>query len=263
MQIDWFTLLAEIANFLILVYLLRRFLYKPIVGIADAREAQIGERYAEAENRAADAQAEAAAYQKEREKLEAQRQDLLDDARREADEERRRLMAHMRQEVSRERREWQEQIAQQRESFLQRLQQQTVQEVYATSARVLADLADADLQASAVNAFLARLREMPEEDVKALREAFAGGDLEVITAFPLPEATQRDMTVALQEMLDVPDPAPTFSQDEQLICGIAVRIDGHKVNWNVQRYLDRLHEKVDSAIREAATGEVKVEAAHA
>ena len=38
MLIDWFTVVAQAANFLVLVWLLKRFLYKPILGAMDARE---------------------------------------------------------------------------------------------------------------------------------------------------------------------------------------------------------------------------------
>lgn len=41
MLIDWFTLIAQLVNFLILAWLLKRFLYHPIVAALDAREKKI------------------------------------------------------------------------------------------------------------------------------------------------------------------------------------------------------------------------------
>ena len=41
MLIDWFTVVAQVVNFLILVWLLKRFLYKPILDAIDAREKRI------------------------------------------------------------------------------------------------------------------------------------------------------------------------------------------------------------------------------
>ena len=38
MLIDWFTVLAQIINFLILIYLLKRFLYGPIIRAMEERE---------------------------------------------------------------------------------------------------------------------------------------------------------------------------------------------------------------------------------
>ncbi|HAB91660.1 MAG TPA: F0F1 ATP synthase subunit B, partial [Pseudomonas sp.] len=46
MSIDWITVLAQIANFLVLLWLLKRFLYRPILDGIDAREAEIARRMA-------------------------------------------------------------------------------------------------------------------------------------------------------------------------------------------------------------------------
>ncbi|HSM54752.1 MAG TPA: F0F1 ATP synthase subunit delta [Candidatus Sulfomarinibacteraceae bacterium] len=255
MQIDWFTLLAEIVNFVILVYLLKRFLYDPILGIADAREEEIASRFEEAEAKAAEAQEEATAFRQERQEFEAQRQDLLEQARRAAEEERRRSMAQVRQEVEEERAEWRRQLARQRETFLQALQQQASEEVYAVAGRVVADLADADLQEEIIEQFLVRLREMPAPEVDDLRRELGDGGVEVITAFPLSAAERRKIREALDEMLATHKPKIRFSEDGELICGIALRIDGRKVTWNVQSYLDGLQEKVDVALKEAIAEE--------
>ncbi len=49
MKIDWFTLIAQVINFLILVWLLRRFLYKPILKAVDEREKKIASQLKDAE----------------------------------------------------------------------------------------------------------------------------------------------------------------------------------------------------------------------
>ena len=58
MPIDWFTVVAQAINFLILVWLLKRFLYKPILHAIDEREKGIAAQLAEAEAKKAEAQKE-------------------------------------------------------------------------------------------------------------------------------------------------------------------------------------------------------------
>ena len=48
MLIDWFTVSAQAVNFLILVWLLNRFLYKPILNAIDVREKLIATELADA-----------------------------------------------------------------------------------------------------------------------------------------------------------------------------------------------------------------------
>ena len=49
MLMDWFTIGAQALNFLILVWLMRRFLYKPILHAIDAREQRIAKEIADAD----------------------------------------------------------------------------------------------------------------------------------------------------------------------------------------------------------------------
>ena len=56
MQIDWFTVVAQIVNFLILVWLLKKFLYGPIIRAMDDRERRIASRLEEANARERQAQ---------------------------------------------------------------------------------------------------------------------------------------------------------------------------------------------------------------
>src|SRR5476651_998000 len=100
MPIDWFTVAAQAINFLILVWLLKRFLYKPILHAIDEREKGIATQLAEAEAKKAEAHQESddfqhknAAFDQEREALlkkatddaSIERQRLLDEARKDAD----------------------------------------------------------------------------------------------------------------------------------------------------------------------------------
>ena len=56
MLINPFTVLAQLVNFLILVWLLKRFLYKPILHAIDEREKGIAAQLAQAEGKVAEAQ---------------------------------------------------------------------------------------------------------------------------------------------------------------------------------------------------------------
>lgn len=49
MLIDWFTVIAQVVNFLILVWLLKRFLYQPILNAIDAREQRVATELADAD----------------------------------------------------------------------------------------------------------------------------------------------------------------------------------------------------------------------
>jgi F-type H+-transporting ATPase subunit b len=55
MLIDWFTVGAQLLNFLVLAWLLKRFLYRPILDALDAREQRIAAELADADAKRAEA----------------------------------------------------------------------------------------------------------------------------------------------------------------------------------------------------------------
>ena len=92
MHIDPFILAAQIINFLILAYLLKRFLYDKIVQAMNVREAGIARRLSEADRLKAEARQALADSEKRKYAIDAQAADMLDQARLAADQEKNQLM---------------------------------------------------------------------------------------------------------------------------------------------------------------------------
>src|SRR6185503_2040773 len=92
MLIDWFTVSAQVVNFLILVWLLKRFLYKPILNAIDAREKRIAAELADADTKKADAKKERDEFLHKNEEFDQQRAALLNKATADANTERQRLL---------------------------------------------------------------------------------------------------------------------------------------------------------------------------
>src|SRR5579871_1502987 len=74
MQLDWSTLLLEVINFLVLVWILKRFLYKPVLSVIAQRKAAIDKTLSDAE-----------ALQRQARELEHKNQTRLADWEREKD----------------------------------------------------------------------------------------------------------------------------------------------------------------------------------
>ena len=82
MLINWFTVAAQIVNFLILAVLLKRFLYGPIVRAMAAREERIASEMAVAAQKRREAEQEEAAITQKMQEIQAQRQEMLAQAER-------------------------------------------------------------------------------------------------------------------------------------------------------------------------------------
>src|SRR5512135_1691282 len=100
---DWFTVIAQIINFLILVALLKRFLYGPIVRAMDRREEEIASRLDAAAKKSVDAEQERERYETLARELAEAREEMRAGAREEAEELREDLLEKAREEVGRSR----------------------------------------------------------------------------------------------------------------------------------------------------------------
>src|SRR5580700_624339 len=96
MLIDWFTVGAQALNFLILVWLMKRFLYKPILNAIDAREKRIATELADADAKKAEAQKERDEFLQKNREFDQQRAALVSKATEEAKTERQRLVEEAR-----------------------------------------------------------------------------------------------------------------------------------------------------------------------
>jgi F-type H+-transporting ATPase subunit b len=251
MLIDWFTVIAQVVNFLVLVLLLRLLLYKPITRAMQKRQEKIAERLEEGERKQEEAEAEAGRYREERRDLEESRASLLEEAKEEAAERRRRLLSEVREEVEAARERWRSSLEQQRGSFLDDLRERTATEVCEIARRALADLADADLESQMVKRFVERLKEMEADELERLATAVEESN-QIITLrsrFELGEDLRDLIAESLEEHVGW-ETDLRFETAEDLVGGIELRIDGLKVAWNLDEYLETLVESVRQELAE-------------
>ncbi|RPI40956.1 MAG: F0F1 ATP synthase subunit B, partial [Hyphomicrobiaceae bacterium] len=203
MLLDWFTIVAQIVNFLLLVVLLKYFLYDRIIRAMDEREARIAARMQEAEARQAKAEREADNYRQQRQELEGQRAELLARAKVEADTRRDALLEKARAEVDTMQAGWRQVLRQEQAAFLQELSLRAGQHVYATARRALRDLAGADVEAQMIAAFLERLQSLDGQDWHAIAKALhaSAQPLAVASAFDLPPQARQQLVEILRHYL--------------------------------------------------------------
>jgi F-type H+-transporting ATPase subunit b len=259
MQIDWFTFAAQIVNFLILVWLLKRFLYGPIVNAMAEREERIADRFDEARKKEETAEAEAAEYRQKREALERSRAEKLEEAEEAARERRRELIEEARAEADRLEAQWRASLRRERDTFLQELAQRASRETLVLARRALDDLAHADLEAQVVRVFVDRIEALDEDRRQTLAEAVEAEPetVTVRTAFEVDDDQKQPIVDALRAATGT-EATPAFERDEELGFGIELRAGGHKIAWSLDSYVsglaDRVRARIDAEIgREEAS----------
>ncbi len=254
MQIDWFTFGAQVVNFLILVGLLKHFLYGPITAAMDAREQRIADRLREAKEKRETAEEEAEAYRQKQAELESARERRLVEAEEEARERRQAMIEEARAEVDRLQAQWAEALRREREMFLQDLAQRVSRETMTLARRTLQELANADLEQQVVRVFVERIEALDDERRSALAEVVGatGDPVEVHTAFELGEEQRQRLSEALAIASDA-DVEPVFEVDADVGFGIEVRAGEHKIAWSLGSYFAELEEHIRDRIESEIT----------
>ncbi len=169
MSIDWITVAAQIANFLVLIWLLKRFLYRPILDGIDARERQITERMAEASRIRDAAETAEANFQKETASLRDSREAAMKEVRAAAEGERTALLADARARLEREQIAREEANAEEARRYTAKLQSTGAAALLALTRKALSDLADESLEERIVEHAIPRLVAMSSDLAEAGR----------------------------------------------------------------------------------------------
>ena len=251
MLIDWFTVGAQALNFIILVWLMKRFLYKPILNAVNAREKRIAAELADADAKEAEAQKERDEFQHKNEEFDKQRAALLSKATEEAKAERQRLLDDARKAADALSEKRQETLRSDAHNLNQAIIRRTQQEVFAIARKALRDLATTSLEERIGEVFTRRLREMDGKAKESLAEALktAAEPAVLRSAFELPAEQRETIQNALNETFSA-EVRVRFETAPDLVSGIELTTNGQKVAWSIADYLASLEKGVGELLKE-------------
>ena len=258
MLIDWFTVGAQALNFLVLVWLMRRFLYNPILHAIDEREKRIAAELADAKTKETEAKKEREIFQNKNEEFDTQRSALLGKAIDDAKAEGQRLLDEGRKAADALSAKRMESLKSEVHDMNQAIELQMRQEVFAMTRKALADLATVSLDGQMVDAFIQRLRDKDGKSKATLVEAMKAEKESTVvrSAFDLTDGQRDEMTKALNEIF----PAEMHVRYEtvpSLIGGIELSSNGHKLAWSITGYITSLEQGVNDLLNKSAKLQTK------
>ena len=258
MLIDWFTVVAQVVNFVILVWLLKRFLYQPILDAIDAREQRIALSLADAAAKEAEARTERDAFRSKNEAFDQQRAARLSEAIDEAKTERQRLLDEARQAADGLRAKRQEALQREQQSLYDEIANRTRAEVFAIARKALTDLAGTSLEERMSEVFADRLRALDDEARQGIARSLKTSThpVRVRSAFELTSEQRAAIRTALNETLAA-DIQVRFDTAPDVISGIELTTDGQKVAWSIADYLASLENSVGELLEKRSEPETK------
>ncbi|MFD2789895.1 ATP synthase subunit b [Arenibacter antarcticus] len=248
MEINWFTVIAQIVNFLILVWLLKRFLYQPVLNAIDEREKKIASQLDDAEAKKAESEKEHKVFRQKNEVFDKERAAKMDEAQEQVNSEKQRLFEEVRKESTLLRSKYETSLKQQEQEITDRLKRKTKEEVFAIAGKALSDLANANLEEQVIKVFIKKIKDLDEGNIAKLKNAFDNDKAITIKSAFEPSATSKQELEKTIEKITRKKNNFKYLLAPEVVGGIEIYTESYQLSWNIESYLDSL--KKDSILKE-------------
>ncbi|GAB6066925.1 F0F1 ATP synthase subunit delta [Methylothermus subterraneus] len=240
MALNWSTFALEIVNFLVLVWLIQRYLYRPVRQIVDRRREEIETRLNEAQRLRQQAEAMQQRYEARLAEWEAEKRRALENLQQELEAERKHRLESLAKELAAERQKAEELWAREQQDRARRLEEQALVLGAAFIARLLERLADRHLHQRLLELLQEDLARWPAEQVIKLRQTFQANPtpVTVTSAFALDEDERDRLSAALRQLLVTELGSLRFVVDPKLLAGVRVSLGTYVLRANLQDELE-------------------------
>jgi F-type H+-transporting ATPase subunit b len=246
LDINLSTLLLQIANFLILAFILTRFLFKPLKKILDERARRATQEMDEAEEASRQAEALRQEYETKRDSIDAEFAALKNEARIVIDQTRQQMLQEAYKEIEAMRARAKEEIEQQRAGAL-RLHRTKIGELVATLiARMLKDILTPQIQEAYLDTFLEQLRAVQLEG-RISTNGEEAVSAELITAAPLAQEDGTRILATLETAISHPVDLMT-RVDSGLVAGAMLRLGDMLIDGSLQGQVQQLRNRYEEEI---------------
>jgi F-type H+-transporting ATPase subunit b len=248
MELDWVTFTLEVINFLVLVWILQHFLYKPVLATIQRRKAAIARDLAEAADRRKEADQLDRQFQQRLANWESEKETLRAKALASVEEERKCRMAALQADLDRENLKRRAIEQRQAEEERRKADQATVIRAGQTASALLRRLASPALEDRLVAVMIEDLGRLEDEQRQHLVDAcaHADGKVEIASAFPTGSEARQAIVESLHKVTGRPVDA-AFGEDPALVAGLRVTVGPLVLHANIADELEFFAESVANA----------------
>lgn len=235
MELDWTTFFLEILNFLVLVWILKHFFYRPVLAAINRRRSYIEETLAnatkiqgEALTLKAENETDRAAWDKEREALHIKLTE-------EITIKRERMLAELAAEADQTREKNRTLDDQRQQEWLRATEERALTQATQFTATLLSRLASPELEAKLYALLIQDLQGLTPAETSLLISTSNLSDLHIETesAYPLSEAHRSELSRLLAELIGQTLPV-NFSENPALLSGLQVSIGPWVLHANLR-----------------------------
>ena len=253
MGFSWVTFLAQIINLFVLVWLLKRFLYKPILNAIDRRQAFIMNKVRQAQEAKDSAERERVALTQKRLLFEQENTKRLNALTREIAALKSQQMSDLEAEMAGLRQKKKAELAQEIQSAEWEMRNAFIAQFTQLSQKVMTDLSGLAPLDQAVALFQKRIESLKKSEKNDIQKALLKQSVIYIsTSAPLPGKTKKELISFTRRAFKLPPKSKIqIRADASLILGVELSAGGMSVEWHLKSYLDALAHHINHLVKGA------------
>ncbi len=251
MNINWSTVFFQIINFWIIVWILKKYLFKPVLSSMDKREKIIQAKLKEAEVSKKNAEKEKQNLLNKIASLEQSKASILAEAYKKADMEYAVLLKSFNAEMNGKRKAFEEQVILEREFLRNSIKDLAGQTILLTLSDALQNLANTDIEKSVLENFILKLKSKNVEKLSELKKYYQKNKkLSIYTSFDLDVKTKQLISHNIAESIGIKSIKIDFEKHQDIICGIEVVCPPLLISYGVNTYISEFKKNLDNGLAE-------------
>lgn len=235
MELNWTTFILEIINFLVLIWILKRFLYKPVLNVIAQRRNAIEAQSAEAQRLHKEAGSLKQQYQSRLTDWEQERQKARDALSQEMEQERARQLEALQTQLAQEREKEQAAEQRRRSEAIREIEHRALQHGTEFSSRLLKMAAGPELESRLVTLVIKELEGLDPHQIQLMQEGWGeqADTVEVCSAFFLPDEQKQQLQAIITKVTGKPSTL-NYTESSELVAGLHITIGAWVLQANVR-----------------------------
>lgn len=250
MGINWVVFLAQIVNLFVLVWLLKKFLYMPIVNAVEKRQAEITNKVNRAKQEYDLAEAEHKQLSEKLKNFELNKKKKFDEASQEIEDFKGHQMDLIKDEVNQLRQKMQDNLDRQVQSAHTQIRDLFANNFIALSQKMMSELSGESAFSGSISLFKKQLKSLSKTDTKKIKTSYEKQNIiSISSSETLSKKAQEDLAVFLSKTFDWTLPLKMrFETNKELILGLEMSVGNHTAEWHLKAYLDEYQMKLNTSL---------------
>ncbi|MEI7796148.1 MAG: F0F1 ATP synthase subunit B [Methylococcaceae bacterium] len=243
MEFDFSTFILEMLNFLVLVWILQRLFYKPLLATIAQRKLHIEDTLAKAQSVQQEAEAQRELYENRQKLWEQEKQIALVVLHQDLDVERRAQFDLLQKELEQERQRNQANLSRQQHEFEQHAQQLALKNAARFAHILVQHTASAELETKLVQFLVEQLKTLPDTLNASFQRLQNPPVVNISSAFPLDAIYRQQLADCFSTLIVLP---LTFhyAEEAMLLAGLRIELGSWVLQANLQHELSGFAELV-------------------